>query len=82
MSKRIIALQDKNSNEERKTITDQIGKYCFKVKKGINKIYPILAEEEKKSELYLQPKYQEIEIIDKPILNINFYHSKVKIPEN
>ena len=79
LSKRTVVLQDKNSNEERKTITDQGGKYCFEVKEGMYKIYPVLTEEEKKSELHLQPEFQEIEIIDKPILNINFYQSKVKI---
>ena len=79
LSKRTVVLQDKNTNEERKTITDQGGKYCFEVKEGSYKIFPVLTDEEKKSELHLQPEYQEIEIIDKPFLDVNFYQSKVKI---
>ena len=79
LSKRTVVLQDKNTSEERKTITDQGGKYCFEVKEGSYKIFPILTDEEKKSELHLQPEYQEIEIVDKPNLDVNFYQSKVKI---
>ena len=79
LSKRTVVLQDKNTSEERKTITDQGGKYCFEVKEGLYKIFPILTDEEKKSELHLQPEYQEIEIVDKPNLDVNFYQSKVKI---
>ena len=79
LSKRTVVLQDKNTSEERKTITDQGGKYCFEVKEGLYKIFPILTDEEKKSELHLQPEYQEIEIVDKPNLEVNFYQSKVKI---
>ena len=74
-----MVLLDKNSGEERKTITDQGGKYCFEVKEGSYKIYPVLTDEEKKLDLHLQPEYQDIEIIDKPYLDINFYQSKVKI---
>ena len=72
-------LLDKSTSEERKTITDQGGKYCFEVKEGSYKIYPVLTDEEKKSDLHLQPEFQDIEIIDKPYLDINFYQSKVKI---
>ena len=79
LSKRTVVLQDKNTSEERKTITDQGGKYCFEVKEGLYKIFPILTDEEKKSELHLQPEYQEIEIVDRPNLDVNFYQSKVKI---
>ena len=79
LSKRTVVLQDKNTNEERKTITDQGGKYCFEVKEGLYKIFPILTDEEKKSELHLQPEYQELEIVDKPNLDVNFYQSKVTI---
>ena len=79
LSKRTVVLQDKNTSEERKTITDQVGKYCFEVKEGLYKIFPILTDEEKKSELHLQPEYQEIEIVDKPNLDVNFYQSKVKV---
>ena len=79
LSKRTVVLQDKNTAEERKTITDQGGKYCFEVKEGLYKIFPILTDEEKKSELHLQPEFQEIEIVDKPNLDVNFYQSKVKI---
>ena len=79
LSKRTVVLQDKNTSEERKTITDQGGKYCFEVKEGLYKIFPILTDEEKKSELHLQPEFQEIEIVDRPNLDVNFYQSKVKI---
>ena len=79
LGKRTVVLLDKNSGEERKTITDQGGKYCFEVKEGSYKIYPVLTDEEKKLDLHLQPEYQDIEIIDKPYLDINFYQSKVKI---
>ena len=79
LSKRTVVLQDKNTNEERKTITDQGGKYCFEVKEGLYKIFPVLTDEEKKSELHLQPEYQDIEIVDKPNLDVNFYQSKVKV---
>ena len=79
LSKRTVVLQDKNTSEERKTITDQGGKYCFEVKEGLYKIFPVLTDEEKKSELHLQPEFQEIEIVDKPNLDVNFYQSKVKI---
>ena len=79
LGKRTVVLLDKSNNEERKMLTDQEGKYCFEVKEGSYKIYPVLTEEEKKSDLHLQPEYQDIEIIDKPYLDINFYQSKVKI---
>ena len=79
LGKRTVVLLDKNSGEERKTITGQGGKYCFEVKEGSYKIYPVLTDEEKKLDLHLQPEYQDIEIIDKPYLDINFYQSKVKI---
>ena len=79
LSKRTVVLQDKNTNEERKTITDQGGKYCFEVKEGLYKIFPVLTDEEKKSELHLQPEFQDIEIVDKPNLDVNFYQSKVKV---
>ena len=79
LGKRTVVLLDKNTSEERKTITDQGGKYCFEVKEGSYKIYPILTDEEKKSDLHLQPEFQDIEIIDKPYLDVNFYQSKVKI---
>jgi len=79
LGKRTVVLLDKNTSEERKTITDQGGKYCFEVKEGSYKIYPVLTDEEKKSDLHLQPEFQDIEIIDKPYLDVNFYQSKVKI---
>ena len=79
MGKRTVVLLDKSTSEERKTITDQGGKYCFEVKEGSYKIYPVLTDEEKKSDLHLQPEYQDIEIVDKPYLDINFYQSKVKV---
>ena len=79
LGKRTVVLLDKNTGEERKTITDQGGKYCFEVKEGSYKVYPVLTEEEKKSDLHLQPEYQDVEIIDKPYLDIIFYQSKVKI---
>ena len=79
LGKRTVVLLDKSTSEERKTITDQGGKYCFEVKEGSYKIYPVLTDEEKKSDLHLQPEFQDIEIIDKPYLDINFYQSKVKI---
>ena len=79
LGKRTVVLLDKSTSEERKTITDQGGKYCFEVKEGSYKIYPVLTDEEKKSDLHLQPEFQDIEIIDKPFLDVNFYQSKVKI---
>ena len=79
LSKRTVVLQDKNTSEERKTITHQGGKYCFEVKEGSYKVFPILTDEEKKSELHLQPEFQEVEVIDRPFLDVNFYQSKVKI---
>ena len=79
LGKRTVVLLDKSTSEERKTITDQGGKYCFEVKEGSYKIYPVLTDEEKKSDLHLQPEYQDIEVIDKPYLDVNFYQSKVKI---
>ena len=79
LGKRTVVLLDKSTSEERKTITDQGGKYCFEVKEGSYKIYPVLTDEEKKSDLHLQPEFQDIEIIDKPYLDVNFYQSKVKI---
>ena len=79
LGKRTVVLLDKSTSEERKTITDEGGKYCFEVKEGSYKIYPVLTDEEKKSDLHLQPEFQDIEIIDKPYLDVNFYQSKVKI---
>ena len=79
MGKRTVVLLDKNTGEERKIITDQGGKYCFEVKEGSYKIYPVLTDEEIKSDLHLQPEFHDIEIIDKPYLDVNFYQSKVKV---
>ena len=79
LGKRTVVLLDKSTGEERKTITDQGGKYCFEVKEGSYKVYPVLTDEEKKSDLHLQPEYQDVEVIDKPFLDVIFYQSKVKI---
>ncbi|MCQ2817107.1 MAG: carboxypeptidase-like regulatory domain-containing protein [archaeon] len=78
ISKRTVVLKDKGS-KERKTITDQGGKFCFEVKPGNYQIYPILTQEEKNSDLHLQPEIHDINVIDKPILNVFFYQSKVKV---
>ena len=81
-SKRTIVLQlfsEKSTQKERRTITDSQGRYCFEVKPGKYHIFPVLTKEEKDSELHLNPEYIDIEVIDRPLLEINFYQSKVEI---
>ena len=79
ISKRTVVLQDINSKKERRTITDQIGKYCFEVRPGNYLLFPVLTQDEKNSDLHLQPEQHKIDIIDKPVLDANFYQSKVGI---
>lgn len=64
---------------EQRTITDNNGRYCFEVKPGKYNIYPVLTKEEKESDLHLQPDSIDLEIVDHPLLNNNFYQSKVVI---
>jgi hypothetical protein len=81
-AKRTVILQDaneKSSVKERRTITDHQGKYCFEVKPGMYHIKPVLTQDEKDFDLHLQPEFYDLEIIDKPLLDVNFYQSKVQI---
>lgn len=81
-AKRTVILQDANdktSKKERRTITDNQGKYCFEVKPGMYNIRPVLTQDEKDSDLHLQPEFYDLEIIDRPVLDVNFYQSKVVI---
>lgn len=81
-AKRTVILQDaneKSSKKERRTITDRQGKYCFEVKPGLYHVKPVLTQDEKDSDLHLQPEFYDLEIIDRPLLDVNFYQSKVKI---
>ena len=81
-AKRTVILQDaneKSSIKERRTITDHQGKYCFEVKPGMYQIRPVLTQDEKDSDLHLQPEFYDLEIIDRPLLDVNFYQSKVQI---
>lgn len=80
-SKRTVVLQDasKSSKKEQRTITDQRGKYCFEVKPGTYHIFPVLTQEEKDSDLHLQPENYDLQIIDRPKLDVNFYQSKVVV---
>ncbi len=83
ISKRTVVLQDRSdkssSKKERRTITDAKGKYCFEVKPGFYHIYPVLTQDEKESDLHLQPESYDLEIVDRPLLDINFYQSKVQV---
>jgi protocatechuate 3,4-dioxygenase beta subunit len=82
-SKRTVVLQETSdksaSKKERRTITDNKGKYCFEVKPGVYHIYPVLTQDEKESDLHLQPEFYDLEIVDRPLLDINFYQSKVNV---
>jgi hypothetical protein len=81
-SKRTVVLEnasDKSSNKERRTITDQKGKYCFEVKPGFYHIYPVLTQEERDSDLHLLPEFYDLELVDAPLLDVNFYQSKVTV---
>jgi len=81
-SKRTVVLQnasDRSSKKERRTITDQKGKYCFEVKPGKYHIFPVLTQEEKESDLHLQPEFYDLEVVDAPLLDVNFYQSKVTV---
>jgi protocatechuate 3,4-dioxygenase beta subunit len=80
IAKRTVVLQDSNdksSKKERRTVTDAKGKYCFEVKPGVYHIYPVLTQEEKDLDLHLQPEQYDLEVIDRPLLDVNFYQSKV-----
>lgn len=80
-SKRTVVLQDasKSSKKEQRTITDQRGKYCFEVKPGTYHIFPVLTQEEKDSDLHLQPESYDLQIVDSPKLDVDFYQSKVAV---
>ena len=81
-AKRTVILQDANdktSKKERRTITDNQGKYCFEVKPGVYHIKPVLTQDEKDSDLHLQPESYDLEVVDRPLLDVNFYQSKVVI---
>jgi len=80
--KRTVVLQnasDKSSKKERRTITDHKGRFCFEVKPGSYHIYPVLTQNERDSDLHLQPEFHNIEVVDAPLLNVNFYQSKVSV---
>ena len=82
IAKRTVILQDandKSSKKERRTITDNQGKYCFEVKPGTYHIKPVLTQDEKDSDLHLQPEFYDLEVVDRPLLDVNFYQSKVVI---
>jgi len=49
----------------------------FEVKPGTYHIKPVLTQDERDSDLHLQPEYYDLEIIDTPLLDVNFYQSKV-----
>lgn len=51
--------------------------YCFDVKPGKYQVWPKLTAEEKESDLHLAPEYYELEIINAPKLDANFYQSKM-----
>jgi hypothetical protein len=81
-AKRTVVLQDasdKTTKKERRTITDSKGKYCFEVKPGKYHIFPVLTQEEKENDLHLQPESYDLEVIDRPLLDQNFYQSKVTV---
>ena len=82
-SKRTVVLQNTSDKSqttaERRTITDNQGRYCFEVKPGKYSIYPVLTKEEKDSDLHLQPDTIDLEVVDKPMLDNNFYQSKVVV---
>ena len=42
-------------------------------------VSPVLSQEERDSDLHLQPEVTEVMIVDRPNLDINFYQSKVII---
>jgi hypothetical protein len=75
----LVDTSDKSTKKERRTITDQHGNYCFEVKPGNYSVNPVLSQEEKDSDLHLQPETKEVIVDDKPFLDINFYQSKVII---
>lgn len=82
ISKRTVVLQnasDKSSKKERRTITDQKGNYCFEVKPGFYHIFPVLTQEEKQSDLHLQPEFYDLEVDDTPLMDVNFHQSKVTV---
>jgi hypothetical protein len=82
IAKRTVVLQDasdKTSKKERRTITDAKGKYCFEVKPGKYHLFPVLTQEEKEADLHLQPENYDLEVIDRPLLDQNFYQSKVVV---
>lgn len=78
-AKRTVVLVESDSKKERRTITDSQGKFCFDVSPGKYHVYPFLSQEEKKMELHLNPEYIDLEVENKPILDCNFYQSKVEI---
>ena len=75
----LLDTSDKSTKKERRTITDQVGNFCFEVKPGKYLVQPVLSQEERDSDLHLQPETKEVEVIDRPFLDINFYQSKVII---
>jgi hypothetical protein len=81
-AKRTVVLQDasdKTTKKERRTITDTKGKYCFEVKPGKYHIFPVLTQDEKETDLHLQPESYDLEVVDRPLLDQNFYQSKVVV---
>lgn len=77
--KRAVLLKEKETNVERRTVTDITGRYCFEVKPSAYHIQPLLSQEEKDAELHLTPESIDVEVIDQPRLDINFYQSKVEV---
>ena len=79
VGKRTVTLVETETRKERTTITDDSGRYKFEVKPGSYKVFPLLTQQEKVSDLHLQPEYYEMTIEDAPVLNANFYQSKVTL---
>ena len=79
VSKRNVILENEENKGEKRIMTDQAGKYCFDVKPGKYKVYPVINQEEKNSDLHLQPESRDITIDEASINDANFYQSKVKV---
>lgn len=77
--KRTVLLKEKETNVERRTVTGLEGKFCFEVKPSTYLVHPILTQEEKDAELHLNPESIDVQIVDKPRLDVDFFQSKVEI---
>jgi len=73
-----VVLTEKGKTE-RRTQTDENGKFCFEVKTGAYTVTPIITSEEKEKGLKLIPAESSITVEGKPVLDLKFQQTELSL---